>query len=310
MERRIFSNDDVSAKTRSVNVFNGPKGVVFRAQFQKSTDEGPEKFPGLELWGLGVGKPISATRRLATAWQYWSGFAEWLPSILDKWKWELETVEDVAGQPCARLAATRDDSPFTDVLWLDLEHDCLVRRHRYRKLSGIWDTEADEIVDEFQRLEGGIWFPKRGRSQLAGTPHENHLFVVTEAAVNVSLDLARFEPPTPREGTVVIDNIGYFKRQAGQGLGMNPPGFFCRPGDTADAALARMRAAARQPTPEWVWWSGAFASASLAFLIAGFWLSRRKERRLGHILLLRRRLQLDLYIAEPRLRHLRRSGLL
>lgn len=277
LERRLFFYEDGTSKVHSIDVFNGPKRFVFRAQFNKASADVPEKYLDLQMFGLGVGKPISRMSRDAVEGLYWPVSAEWLPEILAKWKWTLETVEDIGGQPCARIATRRverDNHAWFDVLWLDLDHDCLVRRNRARAIDGQWaQAGRDFIVDEFQRLDVGIWFPKRGRDQLAGTPHENHLIVVTEAAVNESVDLARFDPPSPRPGTVVSDNIGYFGSAIGGPAGQGSRGD--QPPSTNAGAVARRTAAAG--TPRWVWWSAALLSVSVVFLGAGFWFSRHRQ---------------------------------
>ena len=280
LEDWFFFYDDGSSKVHTISGFNGPRGFAFRAQFNKPMEESPEKYVDLLVTGLGVGKPTSFIEHDATEALYWPGFAEWLPEILSKWKWELEDVEDVGGQPCAQIAAIRDEgtkSAVYEVLWLDLNHDCLVRRHRMRTLSGIWGKGRDFIVDEFQRLDAGIWFPKRGRSQLGGVPHENHLFIVTDAAVNESLDAARFDPPSPVVGTSVDDH----GRSYTHGISGAAPNQGNAPGQPGLAAAnthgASRHPFAAPPTPSWVWWSAAFASVSVVFLLVGLWFSHRKQ---------------------------------
>lgn len=277
LEDWSFFYEDGTSKFHRIDGYNGPKGVAFRAHFQKVTEDAPEKYIDLRLSDLGTGKPISHIEHDATEALYWPGFAEWLPEILSKWKWELEEVEDIGGQPCARIAATRDEGTefaLCEVLWLDLDHDCLVRRHRQRTLSGVWGKGRDFIVDEFQRLDAGIWFPNRGRSQLGGIPHENHLFVVTEVAVNESLDLTKFDPPTPPVGTAVVGHgrsYTYGTSQAPMATSASSPNSAASNSD----AESRNRSAA-PPMPSWFWWAGALASMAVVFAALGFWLSRRK----------------------------------
>lgn len=55
MDRRSLPSD--KSGFHSIEAFNGPKELVFRAQFETSAD-GTEKFKELELLGLGKGKPI------------------------------------------------------------------------------------------------------------------------------------------------------------------------------------------------------------------------------------------------------------
>lgn len=187
------------------DVFNGPKGIVFQASFQQPR-QGAEAFTRLALRKVGTEKPQSAKVRLPVHGLFWPGLGAWLPEILSEWKWKPEEIENISGDPCARISAEWPKIPgFFEILWLDLNHDCLVRRQR-SPATKEGRPGRDFIIDEFQRLEGGIWFPKRGRFQAGGKPNSNQLFVVTEAAVNQSLDMARFEPPAPAAGTRVDDH--------------------------------------------------------------------------------------------------------
>ncbi|MEQ9406951.1 MAG: hypothetical protein RIK87_04465 [Fuerstiella sp.] len=131
---------------------------------------------------------------------YWAPTAEWLPEILAREQWVLEGVEPILGNACAKVSY----NSTAEILWLDLEHDGLPRRH----LTNAGSTNVDFVVDEFQELDGGLWFPKLGRIQLLNNDNgnvQNQLFVVTMAQVNISLDLTRFQPPKPARGTVVRD---------------------------------------------------------------------------------------------------------
>lgn len=268
LEDWFFFYDDGSSEVHSIEAFNGPKGVVFRAHFRKPSEQEPEKFVDLVLRGLGTGNSTSSINRAAMEGLYWPVIAEWLPEIFSKWKWELEAVEEVAGERCARIVASDPQSPeIVHILWLDLSHDCLVRRHRGRTEN---PSRPDFIVDEFQRLESGIWFPKRGRQQLGGTPHENHVFVVTEAAVNESIDLARFDPPEPAVGTVVDDHGRPYTHGAS---GAAAPE---KSADESVQATPRFPSAVPK-TAISVVTSAALAILAVVFLTAGFWFSHRKK---------------------------------
>lgn len=212
---------------------------------------------------------------------YWPGTVAWLPDKLAEWNWRLEGIESIDGQPCARIVTKLPD--FTDVdvmqiLWLSLNHDCLVRRFRSpeveRRIAG-----RDFIVDEFQRLDGDVWFPKHGRIQLGNRgsgPNENQLFVVTEAAVNQSLDLARFEPPTPRVGTSVNDHGRTYKYGVSDVRGSAGAG-----GNAArepSLGAGYRNSLATPPAPSWQPWSIALVATSVVFLILGFWLAYRNRK--------------------------------
>lgn len=283
LEHWFFFHQDGSSKVHAIDAFNGPKGLVFRAQFQKPTEEGPEKFLDLQIFDLGVGKPISRIELDATEGLYWPGFAQWLPELLSESEWKFEEIDELCGERCARIARhVSMQPPLTDyvqVLWLDLNHDSLVRSRRERSLAGEWTAGGrDFIVDEFQRLDSRIWFPKRGRTQLGGMPHENHLFVVTDAAVNESVDLARFDPPAPAVGTAVVDQLhqrsyrhGVDEVAAQQQSSRNMGG----QATSTDAEIYQKWHVA-PPTPSWVYWSIGLVSVSVLFLILGFWFSHRR----------------------------------
>ncbi|HJT31883.1 MAG TPA: hypothetical protein VJ783_07495, partial [Pirellulales bacterium] len=182
LEERSFFYPDGGSEMHSIEAFNVPKDLVFLANFQQPP-RGAEKLVKLVLDGSTDGKPPSEKMRTPLQSLYWPDRAAWLPEILAHGDWKVDKIEDVGGDPCARLAA---EQPYSvqgvglGDLWLDLNHDCLVRRHRRRGTGTVLGD--DFIVDEYQQLEGGVWFPKRGRMQFAGSPYDNELFVVTDAA--------------------------------------------------------------------------------------------------------------------------------
>lgn len=288
-DEQTFFHDDGSAKIHAIDVFNGPKGVAWRADMNRPS-KGPEQFRNLQLFGLGVGKPVSIKDRVPLRGLYWSGSAHWLSDVLLEWNWKLEGLETVGGEACARIVATRPDvadATIVEILWLDLNHDCLVRRYKVPAVPMRW-AGRDFVVDEFQRLEGDIWFPKRGRIQLgskgrdgAAGANENQLFIVTEAAVNQSLDLARFDPPTPPTGTHVSDRGKSYRFgvSTGQGpMGANSKASGEPPFDP-NGIMSRVHAA--PPSASWIVWSSALAAMSVVLLGAGFWLSQRKRKELS-----------------------------
>lgn len=273
IEDRSFFYEDGSSREHDIEAFNGPKGVVFRALFHKPP-AGPEEFKTLRLRGLGVGKPISPIQRTPLSGLYWPGDAAWLPDILTKWKWKLEKIENAGGEPCARIVVTLND--LVDTLWLSISHDCLVRRHRVENLSH-QRAGFDLIVDEFQRLDSDLWFPKRGRIQLrpiardgASVANENQIFVVTNAAVNQPLDLSRFDPPTPAAGTVVDDHGRSYRH----GVSTGAP-------DQSTATMANGQSLSSAPSaapPNSGWfWSASLVGISILLLTIGLWFSRRTK---------------------------------
>jgi len=186
---------------RNVDIFNGPKNLSIRAHYKGSPEE-VEGLKSLQVEPVANGKPTSSFIRAPMTGIYWPVTAEWLHEILGSRTWKLEGVESILGDSCAKIS--NEGMWRTEVLWLDLEHDGLPRRCQMTSSTG---TETDFVVDELQQLEGGLWFPKRARVQLhaKGDSVENQLVVVTEAQINLSLDLSRFDPPEPVTGTAVMD---------------------------------------------------------------------------------------------------------
>lgn len=269
LEDRFFH---VPGGIRNVDVFNGPKGVVFRAKYRE-TPEGKEELKELTLSGLGTGKGTRMKACAAIEGLYWSGLAAWLPEVLNLTfpehpdsKFTVEAIEEVAGEPCARL--TNINSAGVGYrLWLDLNHDCLLRRSLFQTGS----SGQDYMVDEFQRLKNGIWFPKRGRLQLID---ENQLWVITEVELNEALELSRFDPPQPVVGTVVNDGKGKVWVH-GVTPAVSPTGASPDVGGRAMPQQSISRSAT-PPTSHWLWWSSGLLMVSVVLLVAGFVFWRKR----------------------------------
>jgi len=256
---------------RSVDGFNGPKSLSFRATYRRPPGEA-ETLVQVGMQRV-AGKPTSWLNRVPMSGLYWANTAEWLPEVLARGEWALEGVEPVLGTPCAKLSTryVRGKDTNVDLLWLDLAHDGLPRR--YQKLANSERTVgSDFVVDEVQQLPEGIWFPKQARLQLQTDPVQNQLIVVTEAAINMELDLSRFDPPAPVHGTLVADGrVGRAYR-----FGVDPaptaPALTNPPEDTSHTAL--------MAKPDF-WLNLSFAAicmtafVSVLALVVGLWLRIR-----------------------------------
>ena len=256
---------------RHVDVFNCPASLAFRASYQKSTD-GIEALKHLQIRGAGAGKPTSWMNRVPMTGLYWPGRVEWLPDILARREWTLEGVEPILGEPCAKIAShyLAGTHEFVDTFWLDLKHDCLPRRCRTQSGPSL-NGGTDFVVDELQQLEGGLWFPKQARLQLRGKPNQNQLIVVTKAEINQSLDLPRFEPPPPENGTAVSDartGVVYT-----HGVQSRPQEQASEP--TPGADMSHLLSAV--PAGSGMFWAALMICASLALFVMGLWL-RKKEQ--------------------------------
>jgi hypothetical protein len=277
-----FFDSDGSVKAHSRDVYKGEKDAVLRAQYARLKEGAPEEFVRLELWGPWA-RRASPVMRMPLWGLFWGGVGPgtWLADVLSQRQCKLEEIEEIDGQPCARLT-TAERGPggqpmpgfeFIEVLWLDLNHDCLVRRRRSPAVAQQSDG-LDFIVDEFQRLDEGIWFPKRGRMQTGSTrpdgsrdPNEVQMFVVTEAGVNQSLDLARFETPAPTVDTFVTDyRTGASYKNGVEAVSRPGPARFVpqpMPGSVV---------------PDWAFWATGLASVSMVLLTSGLWFARRNRK--------------------------------
>lgn len=277
LELGSFSSRDGRRTSVTTEVFNGQKGIAFRASYDTPSD-GAETLKDLLIYKTGAGAPFVSSERLPLRGLYWLGGAQWLPEKLMEWTWTFEGIEDVAGSRCARIATVDQTHRAPSLLriktlWLDLEHDCLVRRYRNWTIpeSG---SGTDFMVDEFQRLEKGIWFPKRGRRQLQGSaePYENQLWEVTEVAINELLDHQRFEPPAPQIGTIVTDGdktYTYGEPRAAKAAGepTNGGGELLTPTSSVRPAQSVM--------PRGLALSGVVLVVTLLCVVAGFLFSRK-----------------------------------
>jgi len=200
-ENRSFYWTPGQTGFRSIDIFNGPKNLSIRADYKAAPDE-IDELKSLEIQPVANGKPISSFMRAPMQGIYSPATAEWLPEIIGSRPWTLEGLESILGDSCAKIS---NEGPWrTEILWLDLDHDGLPRRCQAIASTG---STTDFVVDELQQLAGGLWFPKTARVQLhaKGDTVQNQLVVVTEAEVNLSLDLSRFDPPEPAAGTSVMD---------------------------------------------------------------------------------------------------------
>lgn len=204
LDQEWVHHDD-GGRSRTLDVFNADKNVKYHAVYEYP-EQGDEIFKRLTTRWVGAEKPISHTERHPTTGLYWPGTASWLSEHLESHSsdWKLDGFEDVNGARCARVVGKKhknDDS--IETLWLDLDHNCLVRRYLR---SGEKVVNLDRYIDEFQQLSNGIWFPLRGRAQMKTSYAPdiyNSLWTVTRVSVNQPLYDYRLDPPEPEYGTIV-----------------------------------------------------------------------------------------------------------
>lgn len=258
-----------------MDVYNGEKEVVFRASFARPK-VGAEVLRELAIRGIGIGKPIMAESLAPLDGLYWPGSATWLPDLLSSSaSWKLDGFESINGINCVRISGrpfeTTVGDDWVETLWIDPAHDFLVRRYL---ASGQISAKKDYIVDEFQKMPNGLWFPKRGRIQLQSNPYENQLWVVTEATMNGSINDPRFAVPEPEIGTIVDSNGRVFQK------GMSPRTTEAKNSTNSGQMQKDMSPVsnlAKLPTSQWFAWSIALAMVSVFFLIVGLWFRHKQK---------------------------------
>lgn len=264
---------------RTAEVFNGPDRIAFVAKYEGQESTGQEKLEEISLHVIAGGKAKSTTERKPVRGLYWTGVGMWLPEMLLEWKWKLEAIEEINGHRCARIVATdpsMTDVDWPEIIWLDLKHDCLVRRHLSPTVPDR-RIHTDYLVDDFQRSENGMWYPQKGRYQMGDTEVHDHHWEVTEFAVNLPLDIARFTPPEPAVGTILNDpKTGMVYVHGSKGVAALKEAQHRSSGVSAPPPSAT----ATPPTSGWFWWSAGLVCVSVLLLVVGYRLSQgTKENR-------------------------------
>jgi len=260
-------------------VFNGPDRIAFIANYEGQPSAGEEQLKEISLRMIAGGKAKSTTARVPIHGLYWTGLGTWLPEMLLEWKWALEAIEEINGHRCARIVATdpsMTDVDWPEIIWIDLKHDCLVRRQLSPTVPNR-RSHTDYLVDDFQRLENGMWYPKKGRYQMGDIEVYDQLWEVTELAVNLPLDIARFTPPEPAVGTILNDpKTGMVYVHGSKGVAALKEAQHRSSGVSAPPPSAT----ATPPTSGWFWWSAGLVCVSVLLLVVGYRLSQgTKENR-------------------------------
>lgn len=251
---------------RDVDIFNGPENLSMRVSYQKSREQ-VEEMKELNIQPVAAAKPTSSSSRAAMNGLYSPATAEWLPEILANREWKLDGIETVFGNSCAKVSNASMGK--TEILWLDLKHDGLPRR--FQEIYG--KKGVDFVVDELQQLDTGLWFPKRARIQLQFGDVQNQLVVVTEAQINLSLDLSRFDPPEPVNGTAVTD--GRISRTSIQGQPVIP---LDSRSNSTNPLNSVGPLSSEPPDSSGFVWIITMICASIASLAAGLWFRSKVSR--------------------------------
>jgi len=249
--------------------WDGPRLTSFQAVHKQVPGE-PEFLELLHIHRMPAAQPRSCFAIVPLKYVWLAGGGRWLGEFLavGEGKFEFEGYGEIDDIRCARVKI--DNS----LLWLDPQHGFLPRRIDRQKTG---ETAVGRFtVDEFRRLESGIWFPMNG-TNYSWTDPADHVarWVVTEVAVNERLDPKLFEPPAPHLGTNIID--GRTGRVSRHGAKRDRASTEQDMAEQAQSNLAPLAnpVSAQVPRYRWFWWSGGLLGISVVVLGIGMWLSRR-----------------------------------
>ncbi len=217
---------------RDLDVYNGPGKFFFSAQYRMLEDSN-EVLDQLRIVGVFDGVPPAQNLTELMPGIFEPHSRLWLSDQLSPFHptnipvrppgaaaeysiqryWKYSGTEMLLGSLCAKLVHADEPidpdshSTATRTLWLDIEHNGLPRRILTEYVREDESTTGiDFVVDEFQQLEGGIWFPRVARRQLPSK--ETTLYVFTAVGLNVDLSELDFQPPQPQAQTRVTDTLG------------------------------------------------------------------------------------------------------
>ncbi len=263
--------DEGQARSRECDIWNGPKAVAARAHYERRPGA-PEMLESLVLRGLGASQPGSFNNVMPLEGLFFPASVKWLGQMVAESQTELEGFEDVGGERCARIAPAKLEGGR---LWLDLRHNCLVRRYNLPDIPNRRNG-SDFTVREFRRLDSGVWFPSRGTLRYSSmAPKEMVDWTVTQVAVNHAFDERTFEPPAPVIGTAVRDARTRQSYRFGE-----RPDRVARVAKMAEQAQEAIPAGSTAPPAaipgsRVVWWSLGLLVVSGVLLTMGAWLWRK-----------------------------------
>ena len=246
----------------SLDVWNLPKELSFRATYVHKPEEG-EFLDKLEVHRIQGSRPTSWLAVTPLQGLYFVATAKWLGEHLRDWDVELDGYEAINGHRCVRVLPAELEGA---TLWLDVEHDFLVRRYLTPSIPGK-QREVDFAVSEFQQLDTGRWFPESGSADWKGDD-AHYTWRVTSIALNKDVDPEDWLPPRPEVGTRVIDmRVGSSFRVAHEG---DRDEVYEKIIHAANSNLPK--SASQSPAvPLKLLWGGAALVVSILLLVVGRW---------------------------------------
>lgn len=218
--------------SRMVEVYNGRNESYFTAEYEIGEDKVEH------LKKLNITRVIESSPPVTNAWDllpwlYERNSRQWLEdriSVIQQTQapirppvpsadsivtndWEVKTLEMLLGSRCAKLMRVtlepgEPQRRTEESLWLDLDHGGLPRRAlvKYFSASETLLGQQEYLVDEYQQVDGRIWFPKVARLQLH--PDTAWLIRLSSVQLDVELRTTDFEPPAPEAETEIDHSLG------------------------------------------------------------------------------------------------------
>ncbi len=217
--------------SRMVEVYNGRNESYFTAEYEIGEDKVEH------LKKLNITRVIESSPPVTNAWICSHGFMNGTPTMARRPNfshpadsgairppvpsadsivtndWEVKTLEMLLGSRCAKLmrVTLEDGEPqrrTEESLWLDLDHGGLPRRALVKYFSAPETVlgQQEYLVDEYQQVDGRIWFPKVARLQLH--PDTAWLIRLSSVQLDVELRTTDFEPPAPEAETEIDHSLG------------------------------------------------------------------------------------------------------
>lgn len=209
-------------------VYRTVEGTDGKRPFRAASgrDEAAAKWANIELYVPSTAQGLSIKFE-ALSFLWLSGSGQWLGDRLaqESAQMVLERYEARDGVRCAVISHATANPSIRQYIWLDAEHGFLPR------LAEVDRSKSDPRlgmsrfkVDEFQRLENGRWFPKRGALKAASDPEPGNEWVVREVQLNREFSPRDLAPPEADVGTVIGDAVtGNVRRHGSPSDAQNRP---------------------------------------------------------------------------------------
>ena len=184
------------------HVLQGQDGRVldsFLATYEPRSNQ-EEFLKLLQLTKMKSSKPRSAFGTTPLYMLWLGGVGRWLGEYLADGKGALDGFREIDGVRMPQIKIGAEAKIGAEIVWLDPRRGFLpIKAEPATDRGGSLFS-----VDEFERLESGVWFPKKGTDRLPEKPAaETTYWTVVKVAVNEPLPPGIFQAPEPMIGTLV-----------------------------------------------------------------------------------------------------------